>query len=99
MKDNVMYIIQNGQTSNLEKTFKLESGAVVSSDGTVKYPTGKTVQLKNGQFIEITKVATTGSDEDTKATTGKKSTTTKKTTKTTKKTGTKSKTGTKKSTS
>ena len=87
MKDDVMYIIKNGETTNLSETFKLESGATVTTDGTVTYPSGKTVKLKNGQFIEITKATTKDGDEMN--TTDKKTTKTEKSTKTTKKSSTK----------
>ena len=55
MRDDSLLIIQNGEASVLDKEFTLESGATISPEGMVKYPSGKEVQLKNGQFIEITK--------------------------------------------
>jgi hypothetical protein len=94
MRDDTMYIIKNGETTNLSETFKLESGATVSREGLVTYPSGKTVTLKNGQFIEITKVTTADNDDKDSdsdmSTSDKKATKTmKKSTKTTKKTTTK----------
>ncbi len=91
MRDDTMYIIKNGESSNLTETFKLESGATVSREGLVTYPSGKTVTLKNGQFIEITKVTTTDkdSDSDMSASDKKSTKSMKKSTKTTKKTTTK----------
>ena len=88
MRGDTMYIIKNGESTNLSETFKLESGATVTTDGTVTYPSGKTVKLKNGQFIEITK-ATTTNDSDEMNTTDKKTTKTEKSTKSTKKSSTK----------
>ena len=64
MRNDSILIIQNGEATGLDKEYKLQSGAVVSTKGMVKYPSGKTVQLKNGQFIELTPAA----DDDSKAT-------------------------------
>jgi hypothetical protein len=79
MKDDKMVIVKNNELSPLDKDYKLESGAVVTTDGMVKYPGGKSVQLKNGQFIELAPATETS---ETKKTTHKKtsakSTTTKK---------------------
>ena len=90
MRDDAMYIITGGQSNSLTETYKLESGATVTTDGTVTYPSGKTVKLKNGQFIEITKVSKTDKDSD-EMTTDKKTTKTQKATKSTKKTTKKTK--------
>ena len=53
MRDEKMYLIKNGENTLMDKSYKLESGAVVGVNGTVKFPSGKMVQLKNGQFIEL----------------------------------------------
>ena len=53
MRNDSILIIQNGEATGLDKEYKLQSGAVVSTKGMVKYPSGKTVQLKNGQFIAL----------------------------------------------
>lgn len=53
MKDDKMYMLKDGEATLLEKSYKLSSGAIVSTAGTVKYPGGKIITLKNGQFIEI----------------------------------------------
>ncbi|MEO6723581.1 MAG: DUF6799 domain-containing protein [Ferruginibacter sp.] len=53
MRNDSLLIIQNGTAATLDKDYKLQSGAIVSSGGSVKFPSGKTVQLKNGQFIEL----------------------------------------------
>ena len=58
MKDDKMYMLKDGEATLLEKSYKLSSGAVVSTLGTVKYPGGRVINLKNGQFIEL-KPATT----------------------------------------
>lgn len=91
MRDDAMFLIKDGQTNSLSETYKLESGATVASDGTVTYPSGKTVKLKNGQFIEITKSDSSDKDSDEMTTGDKKSTKTEKSTKTTKKTTKKTK--------
>ncbi|MDO9376614.1 MAG: hypothetical protein Q7T76_19470 [Ferruginibacter sp.] len=91
MRDDAMFVIKDGQTNSLTETYKLESGATVTSDGTVTYPSGKTVKLKNGQFIEITKSTSSDKDKDEMTTGDKKLTKTEKSTKTTKKTTKKTK--------
>lgn len=53
MYNDSMYLIKNGDSTILEKPYTLESGTVVMIDGNVKFPSGKTVMLKNGQFLEI----------------------------------------------
>lgn len=53
MKEDKMFLIKNGESNPMEKNYKLASGAVVMTTGTVKYPGGRIVKLKNGQFIEI----------------------------------------------
>ena len=65
MKDDKMYMLKDGEATLLEKSYKLSSGAVVSTLGTVKYPGGKVLTLKNGQFIEI-KPATTATETGAK---------------------------------
>ena len=67
MKDDKMYMLKDGEATPLEKSYKLSSGAVVSTLGTVKYPGGKVITLKNGQFIEI-KPATTQTERTKKST-------------------------------
>ena len=59
MKDDKIFVVKNSESVLLEKSYKLENGVIVSSLGMVKYPSGKTAQLKNGQFIELKKPATT----------------------------------------
>lgn len=59
MKDDAMVVIKDGQTTPLDKEYTLPSGATISTTGEVKYPSGKTVQLKNGQFIALTDDADT----------------------------------------
>ena len=53
MREGAMYLLKNGETMPLENTYKLESGVLVMTDGSVKYPDGRLVNLKNGQFIEL----------------------------------------------
>lgn len=59
MKDDKVFMVKNNESVLLEKSYKLESGAVVSTTGIVKYPSGKIAQLKNGQFIELKKPVST----------------------------------------
>lgn len=59
MKDDKIYVVKNNESVLLEKSYKLESGVIVTSLGMVKYPSGKTAQLKNGQSIELKKPVTT----------------------------------------
>lgn len=79
MKDDKMVIVKNNETSALDKDYKLESGATVTTDGMVKYPGGKSVKLKNGQFIELTPATESSETKKTTKKAGSKSgTTTKK---------------------
>ena len=57
MKDDKMYMLKDGEATLLEKSYKLSSGAIVSTLGSVKYPGGRVLTLKNGQFIEIKPIA------------------------------------------
>lgn len=66
MKEDSMYIIRNGETMPLTEEFKLESGTTVATDGTVKYVSGKTATLKNGQFIELSANEGSSTKEDKK---------------------------------
>lgn len=59
MKEEAMYLVKDGESTLLDKSYKLESGAVISTTGNVKFPSGKVVQLKNGQFIELKPVEKT----------------------------------------
>jgi hypothetical protein len=95
MRNDSVLIIQNGEATGLDKEYKLQSGAVVNIKGVVKYPSGKTVQLKNGQFIELTTTDDSKTTEDkadkatkSKSSTPKKAVKTKKSTTTTSKTST-----------
>ena len=57
MKNDSVFLFKNNEPAVLDKNYKLESGAVVSKSGTVTYPGGRSVQLKNGQFIELKPLA------------------------------------------
>ncbi len=72
MADDKVYVIKNGDSSILNKEYKLSSGASVLPDGTVKYPTGKSVMLKNGQFIELLKKTTEEATKEETTTPAKK---------------------------
>lgn len=67
MRNDSLLLIQNGEAATLDKEYTLQSGAKVSTEGMVKFPSGKNVQLKNGQFIELT-----SADNDDSGTTDKK---------------------------
>ena len=83
MKDDKMYLLKSGEATLLEKSYKLSSGAVVSTLGTVKYPGGKVITLKNGQFIETKTASTeTGVKKTTRVKTTSKAIVTKKRVKT-----------------
>jgi hypothetical protein len=60
MKDDQIFIVKNNESTVLDKNYKLESGVVITKEGLVKYPGGKSVNLKNGQFIELDPVSETG---------------------------------------
>lgn len=53
MRDGAMFMIRNNESTPLTEEFKLASGTTIGTDGTVKYVSGKTATLKDGQFIEI----------------------------------------------
>jgi hypothetical protein len=53
MKEEKVYLVKDGEITPLEKSYKIETGAIVSPEGKVKFPSGKMAQLKNGQFIEL----------------------------------------------
>ena len=56
MKEEKVYLVKDGENTPLEESYKMETGAVVSPQGKVKFPSGKMAQLKNGQFIELKSV-------------------------------------------
>jgi hypothetical protein len=53
MKDGKMFIVEKGAESKLEKDFVFTSGLVVTPEGVVKKKDGSSVQLKDGQYLEI----------------------------------------------
>ena len=72
MREGSMFLLKNGETMPLETTYKLESGILVMTDGSVKYPDGRIIKLKNGQFIELkSKTKKTEMNSSTNTTTKK----------------------------
>lgn len=78
MKNGQMMMVKSGDTTAMAQSVTLSSGAVVMKDGIVKYKSGKTIQLKDGQFINLGKIdedkakktsATSGSTTKTKTVT------------------------------
>jgi hypothetical protein len=53
MKDGKMFIVEKGAERKLEKDFVFASGLVVTPEGVVKKKDGSSVQLKDGQYLEI----------------------------------------------
>ena len=53
VKDDQVVVIKNGETTVLQDSITLSSGAVVTKDGTITYKDGKTKKLKNGQYIAL----------------------------------------------
>lgn len=53
MKDDKIIVVKNGDSTLLEDSVTLESEAVIIKNGSVIYSSGKTVQLKNGQYISF----------------------------------------------
>jgi len=53
MKDGLIMVIRNGESTPLEDKITLASGAVVMKDGSVTYSNGKTATLKDGQYINL----------------------------------------------
>ncbi|MEP7141938.1 MAG: DUF6799 domain-containing protein [Ferruginibacter sp.] len=64
MKDEQTIVVKNGDSTLLKDSIQLESGAIVLKDGTVTYTSGKTVKLKNGQFIALSNTAESDSGAD-----------------------------------
>lgn len=48
-----MLVIKNGDSTLLQDSIKLKSGAVVNKDATVKFKDGASTILKNGQYIAM----------------------------------------------
>lgn len=53
MRDGSMYLIKNGVESKMTEDVTLPTGGKVAADGTVTMASGKTVKLKDGQYIEM----------------------------------------------
>lgn len=53
MKEGEMVLIKNGEETKMQQAVSLPSGTVITPDGVVKKKDGTSVQLKNGQYIEL----------------------------------------------
>lgn len=53
MKNDVMFVIRNGEEKPMEKEILFESGNVLTIDGTLKKKDGTVSKLKNGQYIAL----------------------------------------------
>ncbi|MEO5889776.1 MAG: DUF6799 domain-containing protein [Ferruginibacter sp.] len=70
MTDDKVMVVKNGDSTLLSDSIKLESGAVVTKDGTVTYTSGKSAKLKNGQYVSLTAVPDNTSQADSSSATG-----------------------------
>lgn len=53
MKDSKMWAIKQGQKTEMAQEVTLSNGTQVHTDGTVKTSDGETIQLKEGQYIDV----------------------------------------------
>jgi hypothetical protein len=53
MKEGEMVLIKKGEQTKMREEVRLPSGTVITPDGIVKKKDGTSVQLKNGQYIEL----------------------------------------------
>jgi hypothetical protein len=51
MKDGKVMVMKNGQKSELTEDMTLSNGTTVTKDGTVKTSDGKTMMLKDGEWV------------------------------------------------
>jgi len=63
MIDEKVMVIRNGDSTLLADKIELESGAIVTRDGTVTFKSGTTTKLKNGQFINLNPADTKKEDK------------------------------------
>ncbi|MEJ7586529.1 MAG: DUF6799 domain-containing protein [Ferruginibacter sp.] len=71
MKDDKVMVVRNGDSTLLADSIRLESGALVTKDGTVTYTSGKAAQLKNGQYVSLSATADNSSQSDSSSATTK----------------------------
>ena len=57
MRNNKVFVVKNGKTTQLAKSMKLNDGSTVMVNGTVKLQDGSTMKLKNGEQIKNTATA------------------------------------------
>lgn len=53
MKDDKMMVCKNGETMPMTKEIKLKNSTTVMPDGSVKTKEGKTIQMKNGEAMDM----------------------------------------------
>lgn len=53
MKDNKMWVMKGGKTMEMTSDMTLRDGSVVMVNGMVKHTDGSTVQMKNGERIDV----------------------------------------------
>lgn len=53
MKDDKLSVYKGDVETVVTDSYKLDDGTIAMFDGTLKMPSGKTVRLKNGQYINI----------------------------------------------
>ena len=68
MVQDQVVVIKKGDSTVLSDSIKLQSGAVVLKDGSVRFKNGTTTKLKNGQYINLNpaKKSKTGSKDESK---------------------------------
>ena len=53
MKEGVMYVVKNGEASEMTEDVTLENGTVITKDGKVTPKDGETVTLQDGQYVDL----------------------------------------------
>ena len=52
MKDGKLFVMKNGQTTQLSKDMTLDNGTIIMASGTVKAKDGTTTILKEGDYVK-----------------------------------------------
>ena len=53
MKDGRVFLLQNGQTTEVKSDIALNNGATVTADGTVKMKDGSTKKMSDGDMVDM----------------------------------------------
>lgn len=53
MKDGKMWVMKDGQKSEMTETMTLSNGTSVMTDGSVKTTDGKTMMMKDGDMMDM----------------------------------------------